>query len=119
MSTDRADDRAALIAGLLDLACFLEAHPDVPVPASYHKQCVNYLPRGTDEEEHAVIDAIAAALGTTAGTPVDPGTYETERAFGPVVYRAFAISSAARAEYTARRSYDAVIRLDAAPAEAA
>ena len=63
------DDRrppTALVNGLLDLAAFLEANPDVPVPP---RLTVHHFPRqDTDADMRAEIDQIAALLGT----PIDP-----------------------------------------------
>jgi hypothetical protein len=113
MTANPAADRAALIAGLRGLADFLEANPAVPVPAAYHEITVHYFPPdGTDEEQRAAVDAVASALGTTAGDPDDCGHYETERAFGPVVYKALAISHERQALHKAWASYSGAVSVD-------
>jgi len=82
-----ADQRARLIAGLLDLAVFLEVSPDVPAPL--YADVLVFPPDGTDAERRAEIDAIAARIGGTAETIC--GHYVVSRFFGPVQYRAVAI----------------------------
>jgi hypothetical protein len=113
VTSTNAADRAALIKGLRALASFLEAHPDVPVPPAYHEITVHYFPPdGTDDEQRAAVDAVASALGTTAGDPEDCGYYETERVFGPVVYKALAISHQRRALHAAWASYSGAVSVD-------
>jgi hypothetical protein len=118
--TSPNDDRAALIAGLLDLACFLEANPDVPVPAAWTSLATITVlpPRGDDTERRGFVDAFATALGVKAADPDNSGHYTASRKFGPVEYRSFAISAVARARADARDSYADVIRLDDSPAAA-
>ncbi|MET8047781.1 hypothetical protein ABZU75_09250 [Streptosporangium sp. NPDC005286] len=95
--------RAALIKGLLDLAAFLEANPEVPAP-SFPK--LHHFAAGTDDEIRAEIDTIAHLLGTQ----IDPGDigyghYRTNRAFGPVEYTAVGILARAKARHEADSSY--------------
>jgi len=109
--TPNPDGRAALIAGLRDLADFLEANPAMPVPSRFTPQNISVVPDGdTDDERRAVVDRVAAVLGTEACD--DHGHYGTGRKFGPVEYRAFAISDAAWADHKAQSSYNGCIRLD-------
>ena len=75
--------RAQLIHSLHDLARWLDANPHAPVPFSV---TVQYTASSPGE-----VDRIAAAIGTDAGRRA--GFTETERAFGPVGYRAVAVSS--------------------------
>jgi hypothetical protein len=105
ISTDTAD-RAAYIDGLLSLACFLEAHPDVPVPPAYGGAVkLMVFPDGaTDDEQRAGVDAVAAVLGVPADEPNGSGHYCAGLAFGPVMYEACAIPRAARS----RRELSAV-----------
>ncbi len=113
--TDPSNDRAALIAGLLDLACFLEAHPDVPVPPAWTSiNTITVLPPHDvdDDERRAFVDGFAAALGVEAADPDNSGHYKATRKFGPIGYESFAISTAATARADARASYADVIRLD-------
>jgi hypothetical protein len=81
-------ERAGLITGLLDLAIFLEANPDVPTP--FGADVLVFPPDGTNAEIRAEIDAIAARIGGQAHTTVS-GHYTVSRWFGPVEYRAVAI----------------------------
>ena len=101
MSATPTDDRAALIAGLLDLACFLEAHPDAPGPYLHEDTViVHVFPDGdTDAERRAAVDLAAAALGTTAGeSRPGSGHYLFNLRFGPVTYCMVTISSEQTAE---------------------
>ena len=90
-----ADERARLIAGFRALADFLQDHPDVPAPR--WADVMVFPPDATDEEMRAEIDQIAARIGAE---PVDRtavgGHYTASRSFGPVEYRAVAISAYAR-----------------------
>jgi hypothetical protein len=92
-STD-ADDRAAFIDGLLALACFLEAHPDVPVPGNYRDtlKLIVFPDGDTDDDKRAGVDAVAVMLGVTAEDPRDIGQYCAALRFGPVTYEACAIT---------------------------
>lgn len=104
MSTTSTEDRAAFIAGLLDLACFLEAHPDAPTPYLYDdSMVVNVFPDGdTDDERRAAVDSAAAALGTAAGeSRLGSDHYLFSLRFGPVTYCMVAIPTG-RTAATAR-----------------
>jgi hypothetical protein len=109
------DHRTALINGLIDLAAFLEAHPDVPVPFS---ATVHHFPRqSSDPELRDEIDQIAALVGSEIDYEDSPyGHYATSRMFGPVEYRAVAVLAAARARHDAEASYHGCIQPDPAPA---
>ncbi|WP_091097607.1 hypothetical protein [Nonomuraea pusilla] len=98
------DDRTALVHGLIDLAVFLVANPDLPVTASV---TARYIADGDDDAElRAEIDRIAARLGTAIDEADLPyGHYTTSISFGPVEYRAVAILAAARARYDAQNSH--------------
>lgn len=88
-------ERAGLIAGLRDLAEFLDRHPDVPAPR--WTDLLVFPPVGSDAEMFAEIDAIAGRIGATASDADSPaGHYSAARDFGPVQYRAIAIPHAAR-----------------------
>ncbi|GAA3695407.1 hypothetical protein GCM10022224_071340 [Nonomuraea antimicrobica] len=109
------DHRTALINGLLDLAAFLEAHPDVPVSSSV---TVHHFPdQASDADQRAEIDQIAALIGSQIDREDSPyGHYATSRLFGPVEYRAVAVLAAARARHDADNSYRGCIQPDPAPA---
>jgi hypothetical protein len=78
--------RTQTIAGLRALADFLEDHPAVPV-YEYGWE-VSVHADGTDEQEAAEVDRIAALLGVT---PVDNrprgGHYVAAKTFGRITYR--------------------------------
>ena len=89
MTSDETPGRRnRVIAGLLDLAAFLEANPGVPAPR--WADVFVFPPDGTDDEKRAEIDVIAARIGAE---PIesDSGHYTASICFGPVEYRAVAI----------------------------
>ena len=91
------EERARVIAGLRDLAEFLDQDPQVPAPHS--TDLFVFPPPGSDAEMFAEIDVIAALIGTTASDAGSPaGHYSAVRDFGPVQYRAIAIPNSARLE---------------------
>ncbi|MEO3790395.1 hypothetical protein ABGB14_09285 [Nonomuraea sp. B10E15] len=104
--------RTAFINGLLDLAVFLEAHPDVPVPPSV---TVHHFPRpGSDAAQCAEIDQLATLIGSEIDYEESPyDHYGTSRLFGPVEYRAVAVLATARALHDAEASYRGCIQPDA------
>jgi hypothetical protein len=90
-------ERAGLIAGLRELANFLDQNPQVPAPR--YTDLLVFPPRGTDAEMFAEIDRIAEQIAVTARADDGPaGHYIAYRDFGPVQYRAVAIPQAARDE---------------------
>ena len=98
-----AADRAAWVAGLRDLADFLAAHPDVPVPPAYHDQGITVFPEGgTDDERRAGVDRAAGVLGVRAAE-TRGGHYRASRSFGPVTFDVVVIPSADQAEGRGRR----------------
>lgn len=103
--------RAAIIQGLIDLAAFLAAHPDVPVHDDL--EVLYHVFGGSDEEKRARADCIAAAMGTPAERQKN-GSYRAVRAFGPVSYCALAIPAAQMAEHNALWSYQGCVRPESA-----
>jgi hypothetical protein len=92
-----SEERRRLIAGLRDLAEFLDLHPQVPAPT--RADVMVFPPDGSDAEMFAEIDAIAGQIGATASDADSPaGHYSAVRSFGPVEYRAVAIPLSARDE---------------------
>jgi hypothetical protein len=84
------EQRVRLIAGLRDLADFLDQNPDVPVPR--RADMLVFPPEASDAEMFAEIDTIAELIGSTASDADSPrGHYSAVRDFGPVQYRAIAI----------------------------
>lgn len=107
-------DRNAIITGLRDLADFLDARPDIPITGCvplYH-----FAARGTDADQRAEIEQIAALLGTPIEAQTPYGHYVTTISFGPIQYRAVAITAAARARHDADDSYRGCIQPDPTPA---
>ncbi len=89
------EQRVRLIAGLRDLADFLDQNPDVPVPR--RADLLVFPPEASDAEMFAEIDTIAELIGSTASDAYSPhGHYSAVRDFGPVQYRAIAIPYNAR-----------------------
>jgi hypothetical protein len=90
-----SEERDRLIAGLRELAEFLDRNQQVPVPRS--ADLLVFPPNGSDAEMFAEIDAIAAHIGAVASGADSPrGHYCAVREFGPVQYRAVAIPNRAR-----------------------
>jgi hypothetical protein len=94
------EERARLIAGLRELAEFLDQNPDVPAPLS----AVAYVfPQdGSDTTMFAEIDVIAAQIGATPDAASPAGHYSANRYFGPVQYRAVAIPHPTRDNETGK-----------------
>jgi hypothetical protein len=89
------EQRIRLIAGLRDLADFLDRNPDVPTPCG--ADLLVFPPDASDAEMFAEIDTIAVLIGSTASDADSPrGHYSAVRSFGPVQYRAVAIPYSAR-----------------------
>jgi hypothetical protein len=89
------DQRARLVAGLRDLADFLDQNPEVPAP--WGTDLLVFPPEASDAEMFAEIDTIAGLIGSTASDDGSPnGHYSAVRNFGLVQYRAIAIPRRAR-----------------------
>jgi hypothetical protein len=88
-----SEERVGLIAGLRDLADFLDRNSDVPAPLG---AVVYVFPNGSNAEMFTGIDVIAAQIGATARTESPRGHYTAVRYFGPVRYCAVAIPKGAR-----------------------
>ena len=97
--SEHDEHRQDVIRALRDLAGFLDAHPDLPVPWVDARPGRGF--EGTDEEERAEVDRIAAILGVQARETSESGThYEAQREFGDhVVYRVTAITQAEMAAW--------------------
>jgi hypothetical protein len=90
-----SDERSGLIAGLRELAEFLDQNPQVPAPCL--TDLLVFPPYGSDAQMFAEFDVIAERIGATASAADSPaGHYSAVRDFGPVQYRALAIPQAAR-----------------------
>ena len=88
------EQRAQIIAGLRDIAEFLDQNPQVPAPR--YADLLVFPPSGSDAEMFAEIDVIAEQIGATANAEEPAGHYRAVRYFGPVQYRAVAIPNSAR-----------------------
>jgi hypothetical protein len=83
--------RADVIAGLRQLADFLDDHPAIPT-APYGWDVLVSTHEHTDQAGKASVDHIAAILGVRVDDQTgDGGHYCADRAFGPITYRAFHI----------------------------
>jgi hypothetical protein len=83
------EQRDRFVAGLRALAEFIESSPGVPAPWSANAVVIPLA--GDDAEKRAEVDAIADLIGAQAHF-THGGTYTVSRRFGPVEYRAVAIS---------------------------
>jgi hypothetical protein len=104
MTYSNAEERSSLIAGLRDLADFLEGDPEVPAPR--WADVMVFPPHGTDVELKAEIDAIAALIGAEiSDQTAENGHYTASRKFGPVEYKAVGIPARSLARRAAQLSY--------------
>jgi len=91
------EERLRLIAGLRELADFLDRNPEVPAP--WRTDLLVFPLEGSDRQMFAEVDAIADLIGVAASGADSPaGHYSAVRNFGPVQYRAVAIPHTARNE---------------------
>ncbi|MFD9950743.1 hypothetical protein ACFWYW_58650 [Nonomuraea sp. NPDC059023] len=99
------DHRTALITGLVELAAFLEANPDIPTPSG--SLTVHHFPeKASDAEMSAEVDRIADLLGSEIDPQHRPhGHYCTGISFGPIRFQTTAILADARARHAAENSY--------------
>jgi len=89
------EERVRLIAGLRDLADFLDQNPEVPAP--WGADVFVFPVEASDAAMFAEIDTIAQLIGSTASDAnSECGHYSAVRNFGPVQYRAVAIPHSAR-----------------------
>ena len=82
-------ERQAFIAGLRELADFLENNPNVPAP-EYGTDVLVFPPLVSYGEKKREVDVIAARINSGTATSLG-GHYSASRRFGPVEYRAVAI----------------------------
>lgn len=105
--------RIQTIAGLRDLADFLEDNPGVPVDE--YGWTIRIYPTGDDGQGAAEVDRIASLLDTT---PVDDrprdGHYTVSKTFGRITYQAIHIPARRVAEYDALMSYAPAFRSEVA-----
>jgi hypothetical protein len=92
-----SEERERLIAGLRELADFLDQNAQVPVPR--YADVLVFPDRASVAEMFAEIDVVAGQIGVTAErNETWDGHYVASRYFGPVQYRAVAIPEVARHE---------------------
>ena len=89
MTYANATERQALISGLRELAGFLESNPEVPAPT--YTDVMVFPPHASNTEDRAEIDVIGSRVGAEP-TEIVSGHYSVSLRFGPVEYRAVAIS---------------------------
>lgn len=89
MSYADTTERQAFIAGLRELAEFLETSPDVPAP-EYGTDVLVFPPSVSYSDKKREVDVIASRIGSETMTSRG-GHYSASRRFGPVGYRAVAI----------------------------
>jgi hypothetical protein len=105
-TTDQAA-REAFITGLRNLADFLDAHWDVPVPR-YGTRIQLHAER--DDDGRTEVDQFARQLGTFADDQLTRhGHYEAGKKFGPIDYRMIHITEAAMDKWHATTSYDGAV----------
>jgi hypothetical protein len=104
-----------IAAGLRQLADFIQAHPDFPVPAYPTIQhCVGSKTadgQKNDEVGVATVRQIAAALGVPAEVG-GGGHHVVHAAFGVVGYTAFYVPDASYSAHLARTSYERNVQLE-------
>ncbi|GAA2614363.1 hypothetical protein SMC26_24190 [Actinomadura fulvescens] len=108
--------RHQIINGLVDLAAFLEANPQVPVD-EYGENFTVYVRNDCDAAARTEVDRLAALLGV----PVEDDTardghYTATKRFGRIRYRVVHIPTRAKQRHDAVYSYARNIQVDG-PAE--
>jgi len=101
--------RAALVAGLRELADFFAAHPDFPMP--YCPDFTHCVLTDDDQAGMAELTVIAAGLGLPVDTTSNrnPGV---DRQFGGVAYRAFYVSKESSRRHQAAATYGGCVEPD-------
>lgn len=89
--------RTNMIAGLRALADFLEANPAAPIPRYGHDFGISTS--GSDEEKRSQVKFASLAIGEDVTDDTNNGQCWTQRQFGSVRYRIFAVSDAAVQRY--------------------
>ncbi|MGW0807980.1 hypothetical protein [Nonomuraea sp. NPDC002799] len=101
--------RVQLIEGLRALADFLDTHPDVPtnswVNVSYSVTAADTSGDDSDDAKRVEVDRVAAILGVTPTQNNRGSHYTALRTFGPVEYRATAITQEEMALHQAADTY--------------
>lgn len=102
-STDPAA-RYEFITGLRQLADYLDAHPELPVPLYGHDVTIHVdaLETGGREQVNQIADLIGLGVDLAS---TDTHYYTERRTFGPVAYCAVSISDESMARYEAMTTY--------------
>lgn len=101
---DPLDDyRAETVQGLWRLATLLNENPDIPTPSilefTYHAH------KGSDTANRSEVDRVAQILQVAPNETSNSEYYEAVRHFGPVSYRALAITAHRMRLWRALMSY--------------
>ena len=97
--------RASFVAGLRELADYIEATPDLPIPSHNSRTAIAPHLSGSDAEDRAEVDRIAAILDASP-TTTRGDHYKVSRQFsGGITYEAVAITARAMAQWHAMTSY--------------
>jgi len=106
--------RSKVIGGLLQLADWLDAHPDAPV-APFGWEVNVYPDRDDETAARAAVDKIAALLGRdVTDDTADSGHYRVARRFGLITYGAVSIPERRMATHRALMSYRDCVNPDGA-----
>lgn len=115
-SASHGEHRRAMIAGLRELADFLEANPLVPVPPHPH---LTWSTGDLDDEAGvAYVRNLAATLDLKASHAIT-GHAQVARQFGPVRYGASHAARASMDAYRAALSYDGAVRPETSTSDGA
>lgn len=102
------DPRAELLAGLRELADFIAAHPEMPIPEyPAFTHCIGPCP---DADGLAVAQQLAEVLDVEP--TVSGGHTDVKRLFRGLEYRAFYITRDRMAAHTAEQSYTRNVQVD-------
>jgi hypothetical protein len=108
--------RGKVIAGLRELADFLDQHPGAPVPAYGWDLNIYTGNRDGEAAARAQVGQVAALLGAEVCDQTGEGGHCTaERCFGLVCYRAVFIPERRMAAHRALMSYSGTVIPEAAP----
>ena len=105
------DVRAAFITALRQLADFLDANPDLPVPP--YGISIDVHAERTDDGGKTEVDSVAGQLGAhVRDDTARGGHYRTGRDFGSVRYGVVSVSSDSYRRYLADSSYRGCVTPD-------
>ena len=108
--------RAKIIAGLRQLADYLDTHPLVPVCIFGWDLTVYSIRAATEAGRRAEVDRIAALLGVPVTDQTrHGGHYTASRSFGLITYNAICVPDQRRAAHEALMTYADCITPDPLP----